>query len=87
MVEGEEMFEHFSVLNQETIEGLSIQPNGTYVDCTLGGAGHSKKIIEKLTEKGHLVALIRMKRLLNMLENYYPNTRIKLHSSTETSHS
>ncbi len=56
MVEGEEMFEHFSVLNQETIEGLSIQPNGTYVDCTLGGAGHSKKIIEKLTEKGHLVA-------------------------------
>ncbi|MFB9972628.1 16S rRNA (cytosine(1402)-N(4))-methyltransferase RsmH [Allobacillus sp. SKP2-8] len=50
------MFEHFSVLNQETIEGLSIQPNGTYVDCTLGGAGHSKKIIEKLTEKGHLVA-------------------------------
>ena len=56
MVEGEEMFEHFSVLNQETIEGLSIQPNGTYVDCTLGGAGHSKKIIEKLTEKVHLVA-------------------------------
>lgn len=46
MVEGEEMFEHFSVLNQETIEGLSIQPNGTYVDCTLGGADIQRKLLK-----------------------------------------
>ncbi|MBR7552791.1 16S rRNA (cytosine(1402)-N(4))-methyltransferase RsmH [Allobacillus sp. GCM10007491] len=70
------MFEHFSVLNKETIEGLSIQPNGTYVDCTLGGAGHSKKIIEQLTDKGHLIAfdqdetaITHAKALLSEYEN------------------
>ena len=44
-------FNHKPVLLTECIEGLNIKPDGIYVDGTIGGAGHSKKIIEKLSEK------------------------------------
>ncbi|MDD3809382.1 MAG: 16S rRNA (cytosine(1402)-N(4))-methyltransferase RsmH [Erysipelotrichaceae bacterium] len=47
------MFEHISVLKEEAITGLNIRPDGIYVDCTLGGAGHSKEILKRLTT-GHL---------------------------------
>ena len=40
-------FNHIPVLLNPTIDGLNIRPNLTYVDCTLGGAGHSSKILEK----------------------------------------
>ena len=43
------------VLLKEVIDGLKIIPSGTYVDCTFGGGGHSKKILEKLNETGKLV--------------------------------
>lgn len=49
-------FDHYSVLLQETVDGLAIKADGVYVDCTLGGAGHSRKILEQLNEKGHLYA-------------------------------
>lgn len=47
------MFHHKSVLLQETIEGLHIKEDGIYVDCTLGGGGHSYEILKRLTT-GHL---------------------------------
>ena len=47
-------FSHTPVLLDEVLENLKIKPNGVYVDCTLGGAGHSSKILEKL-ETGLLV--------------------------------
>lgn len=51
-------FSHISVLFEETIESLNIKPDGLYVDCTCGGAGHSRAILENLT-CGHLVAIDR----------------------------
>lgn len=47
------MFEHKSVLLNEAIESLNIREDGIYVDCTLGGGGHSKEILKRLTT-GHL---------------------------------
>jgi 16S rRNA (cytosine1402-N4)-methyltransferase len=47
---------HTPVLLQETIDGLHIDPDGIYVDCTFGGGGHSKAILSKLSAKGKLVA-------------------------------
>lgn len=51
-------FSHISVLLNETIEGLAIKPEGIYIDGTAGGAGHSRKIAEKLTT-GRLIAIDR----------------------------
>lgn len=42
-------FKHISVLKDESISGLNINPEGIYVDCTLGGGGHSLEIAKKLT--------------------------------------
>lgn len=47
------MFNHISVMLNETIDGLNIKPDGIYVDCTLGGGGHSSEILKRLTT-GHL---------------------------------
>lgn len=50
-------FEHVSVLLDEVIELLHINEDGIYVDCTLGGAGHSKEIIKRLSSKGKLIGI------------------------------
>jgi len=42
-------FKHISVLKDESITGLNIKPDGIYVDCTLGGGGHSLEIAKRLT--------------------------------------
>ena len=50
-------FNHISVLLNETIEQLNINPYGIYVDGTLGGAGHSSKIAQRLSDKGRLIGI------------------------------
>ena len=50
------MFEHETVLRKEAVDGLKIDPDGVYVDCTLGGAGHSELILTHLSDKGKLFA-------------------------------
>ncbi|EUJ24431.1 16S rRNA m(4)C1402 methyltransferase [Listeria grandensis FSL F6-0971] len=50
------MFEHETVLLKETVDSLNIKPDGVYVDCTLGGAGHSAYLLSQLSESGHLFA-------------------------------
>jgi len=50
-------FKHFSVMLDECIEMLDIKEDGIYVDCTLGGAGHSKEILKKLSPKGRLIGI------------------------------
>lgn len=47
---------HVPVMLKECIEGLAITPDGTYVDATFGGGGHSRAILEKLSDKGRLIA-------------------------------
>ncbi|REI07286.1 16S rRNA (cytosine(1402)-N(4))-methyltransferase RsmH [Staphylococcus felis] len=50
------MFHHISVLLKETVDQLNINPDGIYVDCTLGGAGHSLYLLSQLSEQGRLIA-------------------------------
>lgn len=57
-------FHHVSVLLEECIHGLNIKPDGIYVDGTLGGAGHSRRIAEKLTT-GRLIGIDRDTVALN----------------------
>lgn len=57
MMEQQSDFSHQPVLLWECIEGLAIRPNGTYLDGTAGGAGHSREIAKRLTEGGRLIAL------------------------------
>jgi 16S rRNA (cytosine1402-N4)-methyltransferase len=65
------------VLLQETIEGLAIREDGIYVDCTLGGAGHSSEILKRLTT-GHLycfdqdsVAIAAAEKRLSQISDHY----------------
>lgn len=50
-------FNHFSVMLDESIDSLNIKQEGIYVDCTLGGGGHSSKILDRLHNIGRLVAI------------------------------
>lgn len=50
-------FKHYSVMLNECIDMLDIKRDGIYVDCTLGGAGHSSEILKKLSDKGRLIGI------------------------------
>lgn len=50
------LFDHITVLKEESVKGLNIKEDGIYVDCTLGGAGHSELILSYLSSQGHLYA-------------------------------
>lgn len=49
-------FQHTTVLLNQAIDELNLNPDGVYVDCTLGGGGHSQLILSQLSQKGHLYA-------------------------------
>ena len=50
-------FSHVSVLLKETVGNLITDPNGIYVDGTLGGAGHSYEKCSRLSEQGRLIGI------------------------------
>ena len=52
-------FKHVPVMLDEVISGLEIKEDGCYVDCTVGGGGHSQEILKRLSNKGHLYAFDR----------------------------
>ncbi len=52
-------FNHISVLLHETVDSLNIKPDGIYVDCTLGGAGHTSLILSKLGPDGKVIGIDR----------------------------
>ncbi|MBA3898883.1 MAG: 16S rRNA (cytosine(1402)-N(4))-methyltransferase RsmH [Bacteroidetes bacterium] len=66
---------HSPVLLKESIEGLSIKPDGIYVDVTFGGGGHSREILKHLGEKGKLFAFDRDP---DAVENIIPDARFTL---------
>jgi 16S rRNA (cytosine1402-N4)-methyltransferase len=85
---------HTPVLLNETIDALAIKPGGIYVDCTFGGGGHSKVILENLDEKGRLIAfdqdisakqnLPEDSRVLFVQQNFRHVARfLKLHNINE----
>ena len=50
-------FNHTSVLLKETVDGLNVRPDGTYVDATLGGGGHAFKVCSRLSDKGRFIGI------------------------------
>lgn len=94
MEENSEVY-HIPVLYNETIDNLVINPDGIYIDCTLGGGGHSEGILKKLSDKGRLVAIdqdeqaiaFSKKRLekysskLTIVKNNFSNIDIVAYSS------
>ena len=84
---------HTAVLLKEAVDGLQIMPDGIYVDCTFGGSGHSKAILEKLSAKGRVIAFDQDKeakknlpedsRLTFILQNFRHLQRfLRLHNVT-----
>lgn len=62
-------FNHTTVLLNETINILNIKPNGIYIDCTLGGGGHSSEIA-KILDKGTLVCVDKDANAINNFKNF-----------------
>ncbi len=58
------MFHHITVLKEEALNGLNIREDGTYVDCTVGGAGHSEAIAKQLGTNGRLIGFDQDERAL-----------------------
>lgn len=76
-------FNHTTVLLNETIDILNINPNGVYVDCTLGGGGHSKLILTNLTQ-GKLISIDKDINAINNFKNInsnYENQSILINDS------
>lgn len=69
-------FNHETVLLHETVDGLNLKPNGIYVDCTLGGAGHSEYLLSQLGKEGHLYAFDQDERAIE-------NAKIRLATFVE----
>ena len=51
------VFKHYSVLLEETVNGLNIKPDGIYVDGTLGGGGHAYEVCKHLSSKGRFIGI------------------------------
>ncbi len=68
-------FKHLPVMLNEVIDGLDIKPDGIYVDCTIGGGGHSSKILEKLSPKGHLYGFDRDLEAVNFCKQKFSENK------------
>ena len=71
-------FEHISVMLNETVDALNIQPQGIYLDCTLGGGGHAFKIGEKLDAGGVLIGIDRDEDAINAAREKLSGLRCKV---------
>ena len=71
-------FEHISVMLNETVDALKVQPHGIYLDCTLGGGGHSLKIGEQLSADGVLIGIDRDEDAINAAREKLSNLTCKV---------
>ena len=62
-------FSHKPVMLNEVLSGLNINPDGIYVDCTIGGAGHSQEILKKLSPNGRLIGIDKDDEALSHCKN------------------
>lgn len=69
-------FSHVSVLLHETVDSLNIKKDGVYVDCTLGGAGHTSLILSKLGENGRVIGIDRDDDALQNAKEKIKDTRL-----------
>ena len=65
-------YKHITVLLNETVDSVPTDPDGTYIDCTLGGGGHTSLLLSRLSPRGRVIAIDRDDVALN-------NAREKLH--------
>lgn len=69
---------HISVLLDEAIDGLAINPDGCYIDCTFGRGGHSALILSKLSENGRLIAIDRDPTAIAAAEKFSMDKRFTI---------
>ena len=62
-------FVHKPIMLKEILSGLDINPDGIYLDCTIGGAGHSKEILKLLSDKGLLIGLDKDQDAINVCKD------------------
>ncbi|MGS2719649.1 16S rRNA (cytosine(1402)-N(4))-methyltransferase RsmH [Paraglaciecola aestuariivivens] len=70
---------HLSVLLNESIDGLAIKPDGIYLDATFGRGGHSGEILQKLSEKGRLIAIDRDPSAIQAAQKFSHDPRFSIH--------
>ncbi|MDD9147164.1 16S rRNA (cytosine(1402)-N(4))-methyltransferase RsmH [Sporolactobacillus sp. CQH2019] len=71
------MFEHITVLKHEAVDGLAVKPDGVYLDCTLGGGGHSEEIVKRL-RNGRLYAFDQDQEALDAAEQRLKDYRSQI---------
>ncbi len=69
---------HISVLLEESIDGLAIDPDGCYIDCTFGRGGHSGLILSKLSSQGRLIAIDRDPSAIAAAEKFKDDERFTI---------
>ncbi len=69
-------FIHYPVLHKEIIDNLDINPEGIYCDCTLGGGGHTRLILDKLSDKGLVIGIDRDESAISNAEQTIKDSRL-----------
>ena len=69
---------HISVLLDEAITGLAINPDGIYIDCTFGRGGHSGLILSQLSDNGQLIAIDRDPTAIKAAEKFAEDSRFSI---------
>jgi len=72
---------HISVLLEEAVSGLAIDPDGIYIDCTFGRGGHSSLILSQLSEQGRLIAIDRDPTAIVAAEKFANDSRFHIEHS------